>query len=151
MDGLLYITATLFPTTILCFLMMIFQFHVTSAEMNAFVIFSQFITCVSTLLNTYTYFQSITNLTLLHAFELAIIIFYGLWNLDFFRYFIPPFCISSNISTLHTLALDYVVAIYPLVLTVVIYFCIEMYDRGVKVVVCVWRQFHVCFARFRRR
>ena len=54
-------------------------------------------------------------------------------------------------STLHTLALDYVVAIYPLLLTVVIYFCIEIYDRGVRMVVCVWRPFHVCFARFRRR
>ena len=26
-----------------------------------------------------------------------------------------------------------------------------MYDRGVRVVVCVWRPFHVCFAHFRRR
>ena len=34
---LLYITATLIPTTILCFLTMAFQFNVTSAEMNAFV------------------------------------------------------------------------------------------------------------------
>ena len=26
-----------------------------------------------------------------------------------------------------------------------------MYDSGVRVVVCVWRPFHACFARFRRR
>ena len=32
---LLYITATLIPTTILCILVMVFQFHVTSLEMNA--------------------------------------------------------------------------------------------------------------------
>ena len=54
-------------------------------------------------------------------------------------------------NTLHSLALEYVVAIYPLLLTVVIYFCIEMHDRVVRVVVCVWRPFHMCFARFRRR
>ena len=54
-------------------------------------------------------------------------------------------------STLHTLALEYIVAVYPLLLTLVIYVCIEMYDRGVRVVVCVWRPFHVCFTRFRRR
>ena len=36
---LLYITATLFPTTILCILTMAFQFNVTSAEMNTFVFF----------------------------------------------------------------------------------------------------------------
>ena len=54
-------------------------------------------------------------------------------------------------STLYTVALEYVVAIYPLVLTVVIYLCIGMHDRGVKIVVCVWRPFHVCFTLFRRR
>ena len=54
-------------------------------------------------------------------------------------------------NTLHSLALEYVVATYPLLLMVVIYFCIEMYDSGVMVVVCAWRPFHMCFARFRRR
>ena len=145
---LLYISATLIPTTILCFLVMIFQFHVTSAKLNAFVFLCQFMTCASTLQNPCIYN---TNLTAIHFCALAIISFYGIWNLDFFRYFIPSFCISSDLTTLHTLALEYVVAIYPLVLTVVIYFCIEMYDRGVRVVVCVWRPFHVCFARFRRK
>ena len=147
---LLYITATLFPTTILCFLVMIFQFHVTSAEMNCFVVLCQLIACVNTLTNPYVYMY-VLNLTAIQFLGLAVITFYGIWNLDFFRYFIPPFCISSDMSTLHTLALEYVVAIYPLLLMVVIYFCIEMYDRGVRVVVCVWRPFHMCFARFRRR
>ena len=148
---LLYITATLFPTTILCFLVMVFQFHVTSAEMNAFVFLCQFMTCASTLTNPYMYAHYTIKLKAIHSIGLAILSFYGIWNLDFFRYFIPPFCISSDLTTLHTLALEYLVAIYPLVLTVVIYFCIEMHDRGVRVVVCVWRPFHVCFARFRRR
>ena len=37
---LVYITATLFPATILCLLVMVFQLHITSAEMNAFVFVS---------------------------------------------------------------------------------------------------------------
>ena len=148
---LLYLTATLIPTTILCFLVMVFQFNVTSAEMNTFVFLCQIITCASTLSVCYMYVHYAANSTVIHYFELAIITFYGIWNLDFFRYFIPSFCISSDMSTLHTVALDYIVAIYPLVLTVVIYLCIEMYDNGVRVVVCVWRPFHVCFTRFRRR
>ena len=147
---LLYLTATLIPTTILCILVMVFQFHVTSAEMNAFVLLCQLVTSVSTLGNSYMYVDY-NNLTVIQFFELAITTFYAIWNLDFFQFFIPSFCISSDMSTLHTLALEYVFAIYPLVLTVVIYLCIEMYDRGVRVVVCVWRPFHVCFARFRRK
>ena len=148
---LLYITATLIPTTILCFLTMAFQFNVTSAEMNNFVFLCQMVTCASTLANSYVYIHYTPNSTVIHYFVLAVISFYGFWNLDFFRYFIPSFCISSDLTTLHTLALEYVVAIYPLVLTVVIYLCIEMHDRGVRVMVCVWRPFHVCFTRFRRR
>ena len=37
---LLYITATLIPTNIFCILVMVFQFHATSPEMNAFVFLS---------------------------------------------------------------------------------------------------------------
>ena len=148
---LLYITATLIPTTILCFIIIIFQFHITSPKMNAFVFLCQFITCANTLTNSYVYVHYTSHLTAIHFFELAVITFYGIWDLDFFRYFIPSFCISSDMTALHTLALEYVVAIYPLLLTIIIYFCIEMYDSGVRVVVCVWRPFHVCFAHFRRK
>ena len=148
---LLYITATLIPTTILCFLVIVFQFYVTSPEMNAFVFLCQFITCATTLTNPFVYVHYATNLTATHSIALSLITFYGFWNLDFFQYSIPPFCISSDLSTLHTLALEYVVALYPLVLTVMIYLCIEMHDRGVRLMVCVWRPFHVCFARFRRK
>ena len=81
---LLYIMATLIPTTILCLLVIIFQFHVTSAEMNAFVFFCQFMTCVSTLANPYIYVHYTTNLRAIHFFALAITSFYGTWNLDFF-------------------------------------------------------------------
>ena len=105
----------------------------------------------SILTNPYKYVHYTANLTTVQVLELAALTFIGIWNLVFFQYFIPPFCISSDMSTLHTLALEYVVAAYPLLLTVVIYFCIQMYDRGVRVVVCVWRPFHVCFVRFRRK
>ena len=150
---LVYLAATLFPATILCLLVMVFQLHVTSTEMNVFVFLCQYIPCVTALLSpyAYTFVYSDSRLTAIHFFLFALLSFYGIWNLDFFQYFIPAFCISSDMSTLHTLALEYIVAVYPLLLTLVIYVCIEMYDRGVRVVVCVWSPFRVCFARFRRR
>lgn len=43
------------------------------------------------------------------------------WNLDFFRLIIPPFCVSEHLSNLQVLAMDYIVAFYPLFLTVVMY------------------------------
>ena len=130
---LVYISATLFPVTILCLLVMVFQLRITSAEMNCFVFLCQFVTCVSTLGNPYTYIQYATpHVTAVRIFPIALLTFYGFWNLDFFQYFIPSFCISSDMSTLHTLVLEYVVAIYPLLLTVMIYVCIDLYDGRVK-------------------
>ena len=75
----MYITATLFPATILCLLVMVLQFHVTSAEINAFVFLCQFITCATTLLSpyTYTYVYSASHLTAIQFFVLALLTFYG--------------------------------------------------------------------------
>ena len=44
--------------------------------------------------------------------------FYGIWNLDFLRYIIPPFCISRSLTSLQAEALEYVIAVYPLLLIV---------------------------------
>ena len=31
---------------------------------------------------------------------------YGFWNLDFFRCFIPPFCVSQGLKNIHVLTLQ---------------------------------------------
>ena len=65
---------------------------------------------------------------------------YGVWNLDFFRTVIPPICL--DISTLQALSLDYIIAVYPLTLTVAIYILIELHARNVRVIVWLWRPLH---------
>ena len=117
---------------------MIFQFHVTSAEANAFVFLCQFMTCASRLANRYIYSTIKLNINSL------------LWNSsnkllmesEFFWYFIPSFCISSDLTTSHTKH-------WNILSSFVIHFfdsngifCVEMYDIGVRLVVCVWRPFH---------
>ena len=39
---------------------------------------------------------------------------YGVFNLDFFHYVLPPFCISSKLRPTHVLFLGYISAFYPL-------------------------------------
>ena len=46
---------------------------------------------------------------------------YGFWNLDYFRYLIPPFCVSQELKNIHVLALQYVSAFYPLLLIALTY------------------------------
>ena len=74
----------------------------------------------------------------------------SIWSLDFFRFVIPPFCVS-NIKTVHALALEYVVAFYPICLILVTYGCIKLHDNNIRPVVWLWKPFHRHFVRFRRR
>ena len=73
---------------------------------------------------------------------------FGVWNLDFFRTVIPPICLPLH--TLQILALDYLVALYPLFLIIVSYALLTAYDKEISIVVWVWRPFQKCLARFRR-
>ena len=47
--------------------------------------------------------------------------------------------------------MDYSVAFYPLVLTILIYGLIELDDRGCKHVTCLWKPFHKCSVHFRKK
>ena len=74
----------------------------------------------------------------------------GIWNLDFFRHLIPPFCVSSRLNNLQALTLEYVFVVYPLVLIAVTFLCIELHARNFRLIVVVWKPFHKLFAYFRR-
>ena len=74
---------------------------------------------------------------------------YGIWNLDFFRTLIPGICL--HLSTLQVLALDYLVAVYPMALMVITYALVELHGYGFRPLLIIWRPFHRVFAWFRRR
>ena len=74
----------------------------------------------------------------------------GLWNLDFFRSIVPPFCVSPNMKNRHAFALEYIEAFYPLILILITYVCIKLHDHNFRPVVLLWKPFHRCFVYFRR-
>ena len=76
---------------------------------------------------------------------------YGCWNLDFFRMIYPPFCLHPKMTNIQALTLDYVLAIYPLVLLGVAYVLVELNDHGCRPILFLWRPFHCCFSHFRRQ
>ena len=55
---------------------------------------------------------------------------HGIWNLDFFKPFYSDLCLGIDI--LPTLALGYVIAVYPLLLMIITYLLINLYDRNYK-------------------
>jgi len=65
----------------------------------------------------------------------------GFWNLDFFQHVIPNFCISESLTTLDVIAMNYIVAVYPLVLIISTYVLIELYDRDFRLFQILWAPF----------
>ena len=71
---------------------------------------------------------------------------YGVLNLDFFCYILPPFCISSQIKSIHVGFLGYISALYPILLIILTWVCVELHGQNFRPLVWLWRPFHRCFA-----
>ena len=66
---------------------------------------------------------------------IAILTILGVSNLDFFQMVIPPLCVSTSMKAIDTLFFDYIVALYPVLITVVLYLLIELHDHDCCVIV----------------
>ena len=145
---LLYLAYVFIPATMFCFFIIILRINLLSPPMNALVLLCHVLV---------SYANNTPCRLLLYAEQhhssvliLSVISIYGLLNMDFLPYVLPPFCVSNKMSTLQVVVLDYVVAIYPLVFTALIYVLIEVHDRGFRPLLIIWRPFHKCLVRFRK-
>ena len=142
-----YIAIAFLPLTVFFFIVTTLHISAASPSVNAFILVSQLITAPITL-RTYAHVYVQKSKHFLEGFFFASL--YGIWNLDFFRTMYPPFCLHPSISTLQVLALDYIIAAYPLFLVIVTYIVVELHDRNFKIVVWLWKPVRRFFIYFRR-
>ena len=69
---------------------------------------------------------------------------FGIWNLDFFRYNYPSFCVSSEWTEF---VLDYVIGIYPFLLIFLTYYAVKLHDRF-SFLAHMWSPFRKCLSIF---
>ena len=144
----LYLLLEFLPITVFYLVIVTFQISATSGPLNVFIFSAQLIASTMNASNSFS--NAYATQSWFQILQKIINTFYAVWNLDFLRSAIPPFCISENITTLHALALQYLPAFYPLLLIIVTYILIELHDRNVRVLVWMWRPFHRCLAPFQR-
>ena len=140
---LIYITVAFVPLTIFFILVVCLRISATSPQLNGYVVVAQFFTAPATLRVTLLAFEEHKTATLLVS---AVTSLYGIWNLDFFRMLIPDICLHMN--TLQALAVDYIVAVYPLVL---IALCYTVLQFNYRFILWILRPFHVCSTRIRNQ
>ena len=143
-NWLKYITVAFLPLTLFYFIVILFRINATSGSMNVYILVSQCVAAPVHLRMFSVHTSSSGNI----LFDL-VVSSYSIWNLDFFRSVYRPFCLHPNVSTLQTFALEYTVAVYPLVLIILSYFFVKLHDHY-SIVVRIWKPFYWCFAQIRR-
>ena len=140
---LVFIGIEILPVTIIVLLIIAFNIQLTNGSMNGLVFYSQIVFVIYSDYNLLT--SSDTNYQMNDLLASPCNVF----NLDF-----TPFlgnyslCIAPHMSPLGAISFWYVVGFYPLLLLLLLYVWITLYDKGYKCVVLVTRPFHRCMARF---
>ena len=145
-NWLKYMTVAFAPLTFFLFVVFCFRISATSAQLNAFVLLSQILSAPQGV-------RVIFLENILHGWTKTVarivITLYGIWNLDFFRTLFPGICL--DLSFLQVSALDYAIALYPLLLMIIFYVLIEVHDSNYRPIVYMWKPFNRCLSRFRRQ
>jgi len=125
-----YIAAVYLPLTLLFVVLILFDIRLTTGPANAFIIYCQAITSTFELgvdqVSQHYKTPEAPFLNELYRF------LYGIFNLEFFENLAKPWCLSKTFNALTVFSLDYVVAIYPLVLILLALFFHKLKDNLCK-------------------
>ena len=151
---ILYLILEILPVTLFYLVALVFQFRLTSAPMTCFIMYSQLIIIKISYPWDDNYEMMLnflfTEAGNLRAVSKLILVFYGIFNLNFILPALPPFCITSYMKLNQRPILGYITALYPMLLIIFTWIAIELHDRNYKVIVYLWRPFHKCFVQLRK-
>ena len=145
-----YLASELIPITLFVLLVILFRIRLCADYMNALVFFCNIVSAGLLYFRPVDIFFSLPSNSERSIISILISI-YNIFNLRFFQNFFPPLCISEEMTNMEVLALRYLVALYPLLLILVIYALVCLYDRNFKPLVLVWRPFGAIISCFRKQ
>ena len=140
-----YIFIAYVPLTVFYFVIIGFRVRITNPPMNCIVLICQIISVPSmsrVIIGPDNGITATTPKSILFAVSIC-----GMWNLDFFRMFYTPFCLHPKLGALQTISLDFLIAVYPLLLILLTYVLLELRDRDCRLLVWMWSPFKRCFSR----
>jgi len=108
-----FLMAAFLPLTAFYFAVFFFKVSITPPYIYCFILYSQCVTAPAFLRTIYITKDLADNKLLFNLVKLFSC-FYNIWSLDFFRGYYNGFCLG--LDTLHTLAIEYTIAFYPILL-----------------------------------
>ena len=152
LNWLKYIGVAFGPLTIFCLIICVFHISATSPYLHGFVFFCQIFTSsisMRSIVNSNTFDVPTNTKTTIAALK-AYLSIIGIWNLDFFVTVYEPFCLSPNMTVVQAIALNYIIALYPLLLLITALVLVRLYSRNARLVVTLWKPFRAVLRPFLR-
>ena len=135
-----YLFLEFVPITLLYLFILAFPLSISEAPMTSFVLYSQLLALSFVTFSTLrASIEYEIGEAMFFIFKL-VTSFYGIFNLDFFRFVFPPFCLSPSLKQLHIVSLFYISAFYPLLMIGITWICIELHSRNYRLLVWVWNK-----------
>ena len=134
------------PLTFFYFFIVLFNINVTSSQLHGVLFFCQTISMPAFVRLVFLAFRK-SDQRLLVGIKVYLF-FCSFGNLDLLHSVTPDICL--NITTLQSLALDYLLAFYPFVLILLSYIFIHLYDRKTACIATLSKPFHKFFTFFRK-
>lgn len=145
-----YFALQIFPISIFYAAVLIFKIDLTRPNIFHYVIFCNLITVVFRYSSYLTMNYLYSGGKMLPNLMRVALTMSGVWCLDFFRFVVPPFCISENLHDSTIPFFDFFPAAYLLILTLVITGLVKLHSYKIKVILWLWRPFHKLLIRCRQ-
>ena len=125
-----YVTAAFLPLTIFYLIVLTFRISAFAPKLQCYILVNQVVAMPTHVRYVYTLQNSYIQVHELQSKLAKVgISMFSIWNLDFFRAIYHPFCIHPQMSSLSVVALDYLVATYPLFLILLTYIFVQIYSH----------------------
>ena len=149
----LYLFLEFVPVTIFYLIILILEINITSAPMICYILYSQLVPLWWNFAFNGEDFNVSRRMFMLNkeseVFRKIILSIYDVWNLQFFHFLVPPFCISSSLKPFHLTLLGYISIFYPMFLVVFTWICISLHSNF-PLIVWLWKPFRKCFHYLRK-
>ena len=137
-----YFALQIFPITVFYLLVLIFKIDLTRPNMFHYIFFCNSITTTfrytASLTMNYLYSEG----ALLSVLMKIALTMSGVWCLDFFRFVVPPFCVSPRVHDCTIPFFDFFPVLYLFILTLFIVGLIKLHSYNIKPIHWLWRPFH---------
>ena len=146
----IYLIEQLLPLTGLFLVVVILQVNLFSPRYRIMVLFGQLIALPINIISINTGLEMAFPKSPPFWISKIISALYDPLNLNVPSFLLPENCFSSKIDILHVIVLEYLKAVYPLTLCVILHVLIELHRFNCRLVVVAWRPFSRFFVRFQR-